>query len=124
MILKLYEVENPYLDWTTTDSNVLVVARNPKQAKLLGYKCIQYGRYTDILVRKIWNEVKTYTQPCVLDWNSKKDLELYRATDHYFEGDSACESCCFYTMNGAFPLCDECQFCEKCGHSEDCKEGV
>lgn len=39
----------------------------------------------------------------------------------YFEGDSICASCSLYTMDGEYPICDECECCDECGHDDGCE---
>lgn len=40
------------------------------------------------------------------------------------DGDDRCESCGLATMDGAFPICADCETCEDCGHAADCPRGL
>ena len=49
-----------------------------------------------------------------------KNSAALRAMGFWIDGDPACVSCGLYTMDGAFPLCPDCEQCADCGHAEDC----
>lgn len=121
--LSLYLVEDPDMDFCSSFcTNVLVVAHTAKEAKRLGYNCLDNAEFLKIKVRRIFKGIKTYDKPTVLSWDDPEDLKVYRAHGHFFEGDSCCASCGLYTMNRQFPLCFECEFCAECGHDKGCKE--
>ncbi len=48
------------------------------------------------------------------------DIRIQRLCDWRTEGDSSCDGCGLYTMDGQFPLCEDCYMCEDCGHHPDC----
>lgn len=41
-----------------------------------------------------------------------------------YEGDRRCDDCDLATMDGAFPLCVDCDRCTECGHADDCRRGL
>ena len=55
-------------------------------------------------------------QPGMTAPDEPRDLttEELRAIGWGVEGDSSCSTCGLYTMDGEFPLCEECGDCEEC----------
>lgn len=48
------------------------------------------------------------------------DRAIYREMGWSVECDEHCDGCGLATMDGDFPLCDECDMCAECGHEDDC----
>lgn len=40
------------------------------------------------------------------------------------EGDSTCSTCGLAEFDGEFPVCEDCQNCDECGHDTDCPEAL
>lgn len=79
------------------------------------------AEYTDLrLTRaKEHDHLAVGNEPYVAD-----DSKVLREMGWGYEGDSRCSACGGATLEGEFPLCDECECCAECGHDEDCSEGA
>lgn len=49
-----------------------------------------------------------------------RDDNLLREMGWMCDGDERCGGCGLATMDGKFPVCDECDMCDDCGHDDDC----
>lgn len=48
--------------------------------------------------------------------------EHKRALGWFCDGDSQCQNCELYEMDGDFPVCEECEQCTECGHADGCSQ--
>lgn len=50
-----------------------------------------------------------------------RDQALLREMGWMMEGDERCSWCGLATMDGEYPLCQDCETCSDCGHEHDCE---
>lgn len=108
---------------------ILVFAKTARDAKKLGWPYLdpqENDSWIKTTAKRFKNADKyldQYSAPKVFYWNSntRKEDEILRALGWYSDGDTSCNECGLYEMDGLYPVCCECDFCSECGHHKDCQ---
>jgi len=108
-------------DGNPGENAALVFARTAAQARKLGYLHNDIGSDGWITLRAERKPDADRLIPA--DANESylvTDTRVLREAGWSCEGDLLCASCGLATMDGEFPLCDDCEQCAECGHADDC----
>ncbi len=106
-------------DGEPCEGATLVFARTKREARSIGYVYVDVP-FIDVEVDEIREPAPSAVALLVGEPRAVHDRASIRQFGFRCMEDPVCDCCDLAEMDGAFPLCGDCDLCEECGHRDDC----